>query len=154
MDPIRVVIADDHRGRAGLRLLLDAEEALHVVAEAGEIDNARRMVRFHRPDVLVLDLNMPGGDSLPAIPELAEHTAVVVLTMQNDPAFARRALQDGARATCSRRPPTPSSSRRSRPPPRAARTSTPSSARGWPPRRPSRPARPTTSPSASSRSCG
>ena len=66
------------------------------MAEAGNIDDAKRMVRAHRPGVLVLDLNMPGGESLPAIPELAEHTAVVVLTMQNDPAFARRALQDGA----------------------------------------------------------
>src|SRR5687767_6782367 len=54
------------------------------------------MVRAHRPTVLVLDLNMPGGESLPAIPELAEHTGVVVLTMQNDPAFARQALQNGA----------------------------------------------------------
>ncbi len=98
MDPIRVVIADDHAVvRAGLRLVLDAEEGLNVVAEAGEIDYALRMVRAHRPDVLVLDLNMPGGDSLPAIPELAGQTAVVVLTMQNDPAFARRAFQGGAK---------------------------------------------------------
>ena len=97
MEEIRVVIADDHAVvRSGLRLLLDAEDGLHVVAEAGNIDDAKRMVRAHRPGVLVLDLNMPGGESLPAIPELAEQTAVVVLTMQNDPAFARRALQDGA----------------------------------------------------------
>jgi len=47
--------------------------------------------------VLVLDLNMPGPPSLPAIPDLAAQTAVVVLTMQNDPAFARQALQGGAR---------------------------------------------------------
>jgi two-component system, NarL family, response regulator NreC len=98
MDSIRVVLADDHAVvRSGLRLLLDAEEGLEVVAEAGEIDTAKRMVRAHRPDVLVLDLNMPGAESLPAIPELAEHTAVVVLTMQNDPAFARQALQSGAK---------------------------------------------------------
>ena len=97
MEEIRVVIADDHAVvRAGLRLLLDAEDGLHVVAEAGNIDDAKRMVRAHRPGVLVLDLNMPGGESLPAIAELAEQTAVVVLTMQSDPAFARRALQDGA----------------------------------------------------------
>jgi two-component system, NarL family, response regulator NreC len=95
--PIRLVIADDHAVvRAGLRLLLDAEEDLTVVAEAGEVDTTRRMVAAHRPDVLVFDLNMPGPPSLPAIPELAEQTAVVVLTMQNDPAFARRALQEGA----------------------------------------------------------
>jgi two-component system, NarL family, response regulator NreC len=95
---IRIVLADDHAVvRSGLRLLLDGEEGLEVVAEAGEIDTTKRMVRAHRPDVLVLDLNMPGGESLPAIPELAEHTAVVVLTMQNDPGFARQALQNGAK---------------------------------------------------------
>lgn len=98
VEPIRLVIADDHPVvRAGLRLLLEAEEEFHVLAEAGEIDTTRRMVAAHRPDVLVLDLNMPGSASLPAIPELAEQTAIVVLTMQNDPAFARKALQAGAR---------------------------------------------------------
>ena len=54
----------------------------------------------HKPTVLVLDLNMPGGSSLEAIPEMPETspgTAVVVLTMQEDPAFAREALQAGAR---------------------------------------------------------
>jgi two-component system response regulator NreC len=96
--PIRLVIADDHAVvRAGLRMVLDAEPDLEVVAEAGEVDTARRMVAAHRPDVLVLDLNMPGPPSLGAIPELAQQTAIVVLTMQNDPAFARQALQDGAR---------------------------------------------------------
>ena len=110
VEPIRLVIADDHAVvRAGLRLVLDAEDGLEVVAEAGEVDTARRMVAAHRPDVLVLDLNMPGPPSLPAIPELAPaDTRVVVLTMQNDPAFARQALQAAPAATCSRRPPTPS----------------------------------------------
>ena len=98
VESIRIVLADDHAVvRAGLRLVLDAEEALEVVAEAGEIETAKRMVRAHRPDVLVLDLNMPGPESLPSIPELSEQTAVVVLTMQNDPAFARQALQSGAK---------------------------------------------------------
>ena len=97
MEPIRLVIADDHAVvRSGLKLLLEAEDGVAVVAEAGEIDTTKRMVRAHRPDVLVLDLNMPGAPSLPAIPELAEQTAVVVLTMQNDPGFARQALQAGA----------------------------------------------------------
>jgi two-component system response regulator NreC len=97
--PIHIVLADDHAVvRAGLRLLLDAEDALEVVAEAGDVDAARRLVGAHRADVLVLDLNMPGPPSLPAIPELAAQTAVVVLTMQNDAAFARQALQAGARA--------------------------------------------------------
>ena len=97
MEPIRLVIADDHPVvRSGLKLLLEAEDGVAVVAEAGEIDTTKRMVRAHRPDVLVLDLNMPGAPSLPAIPELAGQTAVVVLTMQNDPGFARQALQAGA----------------------------------------------------------
>src|SRR5215218_10044687 len=98
MESIRLVIADDHPVvRSGLRLLLEAEDGISVVAEAGEVEKTRRMVAAHRPDVLLLDLNMPGPASLPAIPELAEQTAVVVLTMQNDPAFAREALQAGAR---------------------------------------------------------
>jgi two-component system response regulator NreC len=98
VETIRIVLADDHAVvRSGLRMLLDAEEGLEVVAEAGEIETTARMVRAHRPDVLVLDLNMPGSESLPAIPEFAEQTAVVVLTMQNDPGFARKALQNGAR---------------------------------------------------------
>ena len=97
MGAIRIVLADDHAVvRAGLRLVLDTEEDFTVVAEAGEMQTTKRMVAAHRPDVLVLDLNMPGPPSLPAIPELAERTAIVVLTMQNDPAFARDALQRGA----------------------------------------------------------
>jgi two-component system, NarL family, response regulator NreC len=95
---ISIVVADDHAViRSGLRLLLEAEPQMSVVAVAGDVDNARRMVLAHEADVLVLDLNMPGAPSLPAIPDLAARTAVVVLTMQNDPAFAREALRAGAR---------------------------------------------------------
>ena len=57
------------------------------------------MAKAHRPNVLVLDLNMPGGSSLEAIPTMRDEapmTAIVVLTMQNDPSFARQALQSGA----------------------------------------------------------
>ena len=100
IDETTVVIADDHTVvRKGLRLLIDAEPGLRVVAEAGTAHDALRMARAHRAGVLVLDLNMPGGSSLEAIPEIREQapmTAIVVLTMQNDPAFARRALQSGA----------------------------------------------------------
>jgi two-component system response regulator NreC len=97
---VKVIIADDHAVvRSGLRMLLDAEDDLRVVAEAGDVPDAMRMVRAHRPAVAVLDLNMPGGSMLEAIPQLREstpETAIVVLTMQDDPAFARRALQAGA----------------------------------------------------------
>ena len=96
----KIVIADDHRVvRSGLRMLLDREEDFEVVAEAGDVADAHRYVRAHRPDVLILDLNMPGDPSLPAIPGFLEEspgTRVVVLTMQEDPAFAREALQAGA----------------------------------------------------------
>jgi two-component system, NarL family, response regulator NreC len=97
-DDITVVIADDHAVvRKGLRLLIDAEPGLRVVAEAGDVPDAVRLTRAHRPSVLVLDLNMPGGSSLEAIPGLAvTSTAIVVLTMQDDPSFAREALQAGA----------------------------------------------------------
>ncbi|HTP21308.1 MAG TPA: response regulator transcription factor [Solirubrobacteraceae bacterium] len=97
---IRVVIADDHAVvRKGLRQVLDAEEDFEVVAEADNLDSARRYTRGHRPDVLVLDLNMPGGSSLDGIPEIRAEcpdTQIVVLTMQNEPAYARHALGAGA----------------------------------------------------------
>lgn len=99
---IRIVIADDHAVvRSGLRLLLDSEEDFEVVAEAGDVDAACRYVRGHHPRVLVLDLNMPGRSSLEVIPQLrqdAPETQIVVLTMQDDPAFARQALGAGALA--------------------------------------------------------
>jgi two-component system response regulator NreC len=95
-----IVIADDHAVvRAGLRMLLDAEPDMEVVAEAGDVEAASRYVRGHKPTVLVLDLNMPGQRSLDAIPRLREQspgTQIVVLTMEADPAFAREALQAGA----------------------------------------------------------
>lgn len=97
---IRVVIADDHTVvRRGLRGVLESGGAFHVVAEAADLETARRYARAHRPDVLVLDLNMPGGSSLDAIPQIraeAPDTQIVVLTMQDQPEAARRALGAGA----------------------------------------------------------
>jgi DNA-binding NarL/FixJ family response regulator len=97
---IRIVVADDHAVvRRGLRLLLDGEPGFEVVGEAGDVDGARRYVRGHRPTVLVLDLNMPGGSSLEAIPVIraeSPDTQIVVLTMQEDPGYAREALAGGA----------------------------------------------------------
>jgi two-component system, NarL family, response regulator NreC len=99
-EPIRIVLADDHTVvRAGLRMLLDHESDFEVVAEASDIDGARRYVRGHHARVLVLDLNMPGGSSLEAIPTIREEspdTQIVVLTMQKELAFAREALSAGA----------------------------------------------------------
>jgi two-component system, NarL family, response regulator NreC len=97
---IRIVLADDHVVvRSGLRMLLDSDSGFEVVAEASNIEDARRYVRGHHPRVLVLDLNMPGGSSLQAIPAIRAEspgTEIVVLTMQQEPAFAREALRAGA----------------------------------------------------------
>jgi two-component system, NarL family, response regulator NreC len=99
-DTIRIVIADDHAVvRRGLRQVLEAAPGFEVVAEAANLDDARRYVRGHHPHVLVLDLNMPGGSSLEHIPSVraeAPNTQIVVLTMQNEPAYARQALSAGA----------------------------------------------------------
>jgi two-component system response regulator NreC len=98
-EPIKIVIADDHAiVRRGLRQLLEHEEGFAVVAEAEDVDSARRYLRGHHPDVLVLDLNMPGESSIEAIPKLRSEfpdTQIVVLTMQNEPAYARSALGSG-----------------------------------------------------------
>jgi two-component system response regulator NreC len=100
VEPITVVLADDHTVmRNGLRMLLDAEDDLDVVAEAGTVEATFLQVRGHRPAVLVLDLNMPGGSSIAAIPRLivlSPHTAIVVLTMEEDPLLVRDAISSGA----------------------------------------------------------
>ena len=96
---IRIVIADDHSVvRRGLRALLDSEPGFEVVAEGEDVDSARRYVRGHRPDVLVIDLNMPGVSTLESLPLLRKEfpeTQIVVLTMQDEPAYARQALGSG-----------------------------------------------------------
>jgi two-component system response regulator NreC len=98
---VTIVLADDHAVvRSALRMLLEAEDGFEVVAEAGDADTASRYVLGHKPTVVVLDLNMPGRPSLEVVPEMKERspaTEVVVLTMQDDPAFARQAMQSGVR---------------------------------------------------------
>jgi two-component system, NarL family, response regulator NreC len=98
--PIRVVLADDHAlMRRSLRLLLDREEGVEVVAEAEDLTTVMRHVHERQPHVLVLDLSMPDGSSIEAIRRLREEvtsTEIVVLTMEDSPAFAKEALNAGA----------------------------------------------------------
>jgi two-component system response regulator NreC len=85
--------------RSALRALLESEAEFEVVAEAGDAEEAVRKVLAYKPAVIVLDLSMPGGSSLTAIPRMLEaspKTAVVVLTMEDEPRFAREALRAGA----------------------------------------------------------
>jgi two-component system, NarL family, response regulator NreC len=98
--PTTIVLADDHTVvRSGLRMLLDAEPGLEVVAEADTVAETIRKLRGYKPDVVVLDVNMGGELSLPALPEMIEAspgTRVVVLTMEAETGFAREALRGGA----------------------------------------------------------
>jgi len=98
--PIRVVLADDHAMmRRSLRLLLDGEEDVSVIAEAEDMAGVARHVQGHEPHVLVLDLNMPGGSSIQAIGRLRERvpdTQIVVMTMDENPVFAQCAFAAGA----------------------------------------------------------
>jgi two-component system, NarL family, response regulator NreC len=87
--------------RKGLRMLLDAEPDLLVVAEAADVDAALRLAQDRQPDVIVLDLSMPGRSTLAGIPDFRRavpDSAIVVLTMNDDASFAREALASGASA--------------------------------------------------------
>jgi two-component system, NarL family, response regulator NreC len=101
--PIDVIIADDHAVvRDGIRTVLEREaDEFRVVAEAADVPSTIREVRAHKPDLLTLDLSMPGGSSLAALPQcfVAHPTlAVAILTMREDPEYARQALRAGARS--------------------------------------------------------
>jgi len=97
---LRIVLADDHAVvRAGIRMLLESQPGWDVVAESADADSAARQVRGHKPDVLILDLAMPGRSSLDVVPQIRRdtpRTSIVILTMEADAAFARKALSAGA----------------------------------------------------------
>lgn len=94
-------MADDHAVvRGGLRRLLDAEPDLRVVAEAGDVEETKARMAEHKPSILLLDLHMPGGGSLPAlraIRDASPDSGILILTMQDDPGYAREAMSRGAR---------------------------------------------------------
>jgi two-component system response regulator NreC len=98
---IRIVVVDDHAVvRSGLRLLLDAQDDLEVVAEAADARNAIFEARVHKPDVVLLDVVMPGRSGIEVIPDLLEESPasnVRVLSMQDDPAYVREAFAAGAK---------------------------------------------------------
>ncbi len=97
---ITVALADDHNViRAGLRSMLEAEPGLRVIGEAADAESAATLAHDRRPDVLVLDLAMPGAEPAADIASLRESVpsmAVVVLTMHSDPRKARNLLRAGA----------------------------------------------------------
>jgi two-component system, NarL family, response regulator NreC len=98
---IRVVVVDDHAVvRSGLRRVLEAETDIEVVAEAGSVRDAVFEARAHKPDVIVMDVVMPGQSGIEGTP-LVLHEApdakVLVLSMQDDPRYVREAFAAGAR---------------------------------------------------------
>jgi DNA-binding NarL/FixJ family response regulator len=97
---IRVLIADDHAIlRAGLRMLIDSQPDMKVVAEAPNGEEAVRLAGVEHPDVVILDITMPGGGGLRAVPEILKvcsSTRVLLLTMHEEPAYLRTALASGA----------------------------------------------------------
>jgi two-component system response regulator NreC len=97
---IQVVLVDDHAVvRSGLHLLLDAQEDIEVVGEAGNAKDAIFRARALKPDVILLDVVMPGESGIEVLPKLLKEspeTKVLVLSMQDDPSYVREAFAAGA----------------------------------------------------------
>jgi DNA-binding NarL/FixJ family response regulator len=98
--PISVLIVDDHPVvRQGLRVLLEVQDGIQVAGEAGDGPTALKLAAEHDPDVILLDLKLPGMDGLAVLTELnARDTTskVLVLTSVTDPVAAGRAMREGA----------------------------------------------------------
>ena len=97
---IRVLLVDDHSVvRSGLRMLLDSQDDIHTVGEAGDMRTAVFETRALKPDVILMDMVMPGGSGIEATTAvLKEHpdAKVLVLSMQDDPSYVREAFAVGA----------------------------------------------------------
>jgi two-component system, NarL family, response regulator NreC len=97
---IRVLVVDDHAVvRSGLRLLIDAEEDMETVGEAGNVRDAIFEARTSNPDLILMDVVMPGESGLEGVPKLLhEHpdVKVLILSMQDDPRYLREAFAVGA----------------------------------------------------------
>jgi DNA-binding NarL/FixJ family response regulator len=98
---IRVLIVDDHAVvREGLRLVLEKHTDLEAVGEAGTVDEAVEQAERLRPDLVLLDLAMPGKPGLQALPGLLKadpNVKVLILSMEDDPRYVREAFAAGAR---------------------------------------------------------
>jgi two-component system, NarL family, response regulator NreC len=98
--PTQILVVDDHAVvRSGLRMLLDAEQDLEVVGEAGDMRNAVFEARSLKPDVILMDVVLPGASGIEATAAVlkeAPDAKVLVLSMQDDPRYVREAFSAGA----------------------------------------------------------
>ena len=99
-EPVRIALCDDHAVvRSGLRRILDVEDDLEVVGEAGSVKEAIALASETQPDVFVMDLGLPDGSGITATAEIGRTsptTRVLVLTVHDDVAYLRRAFDAGA----------------------------------------------------------
>ena len=97
--PIRVLLADDHTlVRAGIRALLEKLPGVEVTGEAGEGRAVLNLVKLHRPDVVLMDISMPGLNGLEAAARMAKEfpdVKVIILSMHNNEEYVWRALKSG-----------------------------------------------------------
>ena len=100
MSPVRVLLADDHKlVRAGIRALLESLQGVSVVAEAGNGGEVLSLAREHRPDVVLLDISMPGLNGLDASMQLKHdlpEVRVIMLSMHANEEYVLQALRSGA----------------------------------------------------------
>lgn len=98
--PLRILLIDDHAIlRSGLRLLLDSQPNLKVIGEAGDGRAGLQMAQSLQPDLVLLDLSMPGLNGMEALPALrivAPDARILILTMHDDEGYLRQTLQKGA----------------------------------------------------------
>ena len=98
--PIRVLIVDDHPVvRSGLRRVLESVSDIEVVGEAGDAKQAVFETRAQKPDIILMDVVMPGASGIEAIPDVlhdAPDAKVLILSMQDDPNYVRQAFAAGA----------------------------------------------------------
>ncbi|MGI9044192.1 MAG: response regulator [Gemmatimonadaceae bacterium] len=100
MKPVRVVVADDHAVvRAGIVHIFGTDEGFTVVGEAATADEALDLVVRHQPDVVVLDVSMPGGAGISIIPDIrlkAPETRILMLSMYDNPEYVAESERAGA----------------------------------------------------------
>lgn len=97
---IRVLIADDHAiVREGLKRILADDSSVETIAEASDGQEAARLVRLHKPDVVLLDISMPGRSGIDALADIqsaSADTRILILSMHPEDQYAIRCLRDGA----------------------------------------------------------